>query len=1253
MLSPIQKIKLVLIVVLGVFLFIPIAVADDICVFDDTADDVAPNIYILLDTGAAMEQVIWHDDYDNTVDYTPNVTDRKDVLDTNPTSNANGFFWEHGYGIITSGGKHYLVKNLDGIELDDKNGGLEADTTNGDYGEWTINGQTITLPAVPGASNEKFDGVSDQAVHFRYSANYLNWIFFSGQYVGDGSDFERLSRLYFAKKAMMTVGKYVAERARIGLWYLNSDPSQAQPIQQDIIDVMDTSDPNNSVLDSAYVNNVNGMKTPSTPYSPLAYGLAAVAGKYGSPSADALQYPCQKNFVIVVSPGVSSDDQAADNSSNPTSFSDYDGDSADIGEGIIKKGEQTYNIPTLGTDDEAGSTYLDDVAHYIYNNDMITYSGAEGIQNIITYTVGFMGEEASKLFLINTSNNGNGNQNLYDESDEDYGKYHFEAESPEGLATAIMRAINDILNRTTSFTAPVVPVTRTTSGDKIYLSFFKPDVLNFWEGNVAKYGLNEDVTHKLTQDSLDGLSAEMVDTGTVDANGDPILEPFPTTILTKLENIKDVGYTSQSEFLTALLDDAGLTETELMEYGDLILAYADFDTMQIVDKNGDPATWPNGAMKETAEPYWQTKDWATEGKSNYIHNSNRKIYTWLNLNANLSTAIIMEANAFTDDNTNLTDAIMGGPQNDKADIINYIRGADVFDEDDDNDITENREIITGDVLHSEPAAVQYNDTDRVIFFGGNDGMLHAVDDADGSEMWAFVPPDILHRLKDIMEDVGHQHYVDLSPKIYIKDANKDGDIVSTDGDVAILVCGERKGGDVYFALDITDPETPQFQWRISSSDDSHACESDATDPCAYEAWKLPASAAPDTIIPELAESWSEPMFGSVKTSDTTTTEVDGETVENFTSEDVLFLGGGYRSDYSSGNAVLVINVTTGEVLKKFSGASVTGMDYSIASNVAPLDMDYDGYIDKLYVGDLGGQIWRFGKFTDSSGALLEYPDADENINNWSAHLLFKTETHRKFFYRPNVTFDIGFDVIFIGSGDRENACDDGAVLDANGDPTGDYNLNRVYVIKDVHTSKTITDYDVTTGADVDLVDITDETATKPTLTSPPYGYGYPDSGDDHTDPQDDGTYTADEWSDIDSDNNTLADWGWYVDLSPSEKVLAQGVLFAEVLYITTFTLNDDPCTPGGDGKLYAFDYLTAESVLDFDNDGTVQRSFELGGGIPSKPVLVIPESGELKLFISVGSAKADSDSLSTNAGIISVDPKAPPLNFYFRWWKDF
>ena len=45
--------------------------ADDTCTFMTTANDIPPNIVILLDNGASMEEIVWHSGYDNSIDYTP------------------------------------------------------------------------------------------------------------------------------------------------------------------------------------------------------------------------------------------------------------------------------------------------------------------------------------------------------------------------------------------------------------------------------------------------------------------------------------------------------------------------------------------------------------------------------------------------------------------------------------------------------------------------------------------------------------------------------------------------------------------------------------------------------------------------------------------------------------------------------------------------------------------------------------------------------------------------------------------------------------------------------------------------------------------------------------------------------------------------------------------------------------------------------------------------------------------------------
>jgi len=1168
-------------------------IADDTCVFMVTADDVPPNIIILLDNGAAMEQIIWHSSYDNSENYTPAVVTQSDVVE-NGIATGNGFFNDNGYSIYLTGNKYYLVNIPANLKVAQYTHSLKADD-NGALPVWTINNRTITLPATP--STVVVDEVIDNSEYFRYSKNYLNWIFYSGLYAGDGLDLPEKSRFYYAKKAIMTVAKITANQARFGVNNFTANAegaSNVQPLQM-VVNTPLAENPENNTLESSFVNTLNTMGT--VEYSPLAEGLASIGGLYASKSTsqEVVDVYCQKNFALVVSPGLSSEDLAIANPSqaSPESLLNYDNDGAEDGseEATIQEDENSHTIPV----NQNGSTYLDDVAYYLYDNDIVGYR--DGHQNVVTYTVGFMGDHLNSLFLINTSNNGNGNVNLYDTSDEEYGKYHFEAQNPDALAPALQAAVNDILAATSSFTAPVVPVTRTTSGNRIYMAFFKPGESNFWEGNVTKFG----------------ISASNV----------------------------------------------------------------------IVDANGQTATWPNGAMREDAVPYWQTKDWADPLKSNYIHNSYRNIYTYLGYSQDLTDS----TNAFATGNSKLTSVVLGNPSLATADIISFVRGADVMDENADNDTTDNRAVITGDVLHSEPLVVQYayadNTSTTMVYFGANDGMLHAVLDITdpnvdyvgdevnyGTEAWAFIPPSQLHRLKDMIEGNGHQYFVDASPKAYFKDVDGDGFVDTADGDKIILVCGLRKGGTGYFALDVTVPAAPQLLWLIDSGFATHGVlelssifvnnggefedgeairifegflgaepeigayvnggltgnflgYKNATagfelyqvigdlNTADYLDWdehgfsSIPfilgkivsiINTDPDVIIPGLGESWSEPQFGIVKTS-------SGDT----TGTPVFFIGGGFSADNTAGKAVYAIDVFTGDVVKTFQNAEfgLSGMDYSIASSVNVIDADGNGFVDKIYVGDLGGQLWRIGKFTDGSDQPLAFPECNENINEWTAHTLFVSDAahQRKFYYPPSVALEKGYDLVSIGTGDRESACD----------PT---TSDRFYSIKDAHQSATL--------VEEDLVNVTD---------------------------------AGDQWPDLDDatadvDLNGKVDQGWYLQFAAGEKVLAEHTVFYKTVYFTTFLPNDDLCLPGGVGNLYALEYKTGQAVLDFDDDGDNERSVSIGGGIPSKVVTVITDNGGVKLFISVGSTNPDPNSEAFDAGVVSVDPLAPENNFFYMWWRE-
>jgi hypothetical protein len=1284
----------------------------DSCMFQVTEDQMPPKVVLLLDNGAEMRHAAWHDDFDNSIDYTPQYDgsmvwiasvqnypyddpttnfaigeivkglgsfatatvvsvnwtsadhaeitlsnpsgafydNEKIIGQTNPDHQAdlignlqansalpkdavefgaagNGFFNENGYGIFKTSGSYYLVAVGDDLELDTS---IKFEETEGKASAtWTINGKTITLPPEASSKADEY-GIIDNAGLFRYSKNYLNWLFFHKAPLdsnNDGADDIVLpdkSRFYYAKQALLTVGKLTSNKAQFAIHTFTSTASGASNVQPigNVVTTLGAFAADN-ILDPNYVNNINNLGTVT--YSPLAEGLGSIGGYIDSNSIGALDSTnyCEQVFVIIISPGLSSEDKSDSNQAIPGTLEDFDADTTDgfgisgPGKGMLTVDDTDHTILTGYN----GSTYLDDVAHYFFTHDMrVSNDTMNGWQNVMTYTVGFMASAESRVFLINTSNNGNGNPNLTESSDPEYGKYHFEAETADGLSRAILDAVNAIISRPTTFVAPVVPVTRTTSGDKIYMAFFIPsEDNNFWEGYVNKFGLN-----------------------------------------------------AQNE---------------------------------IIDAKGQQATWPNGAMREDAVPIWSTKDWVN------TPNSSRNIYTYLGTNVDLTAP----ENRF--DTTNLTDLLLGYPTDitvngsavDGIDkVVNYVRGADVLDQDEDKNTSENREFITGDVLHSEPLVFTYqyaSSSKTMVFFGANDGMLHAVlDQIDpniavsgdethpGTEAWSFIPPDQLIRLKYMIEGSSHMEFVDSSPKIYFHDEDKDGLVDPTAGDKVILVCGERRGGSSYFALDVTDPDIPKYMWRIGNGNENiiitynnrkldfvvnnwvgnlttemYADYMNTPDPYIWglivssivtgaetgilelaSIWRHAGGSfqdgdtltlwdgaggwheaamvvgnellAPDVIIPELGESWSVPQFGLVKTTDSDT--------DNGTA--VFFIGGGYSEYNSAGKTVVAVNVFTGDVVRKFSDVASNTADttdteiyYSVPSTVKVIDEDNNGFVDKIYVGDLGGQLWRFGQVSvDSGGKTLSFPDCDENINNWTGQILYAAPTYvvdavtyrRKFFYPPSVTLEHDYDLVFIGTGDREAACET---------KTG---ADRIYALKDTHGSITLTE--------TDLVDVTDPSVTAPNL--------------DH--------------ANGDVDLNGRIDQGWYIRLvdqsaaAVGEKVLAKSTVFYKTLYVTTFTPNNHPCLPGGEGKLYAVDYKTGGAVLflgvdiDYDGNADLTRSVSIGGGIPSKPVMVVTKTSR-KLLISIGSTTPEATSEVLDAGVVRIDPLGPTKNFFLIWWR--
>ncbi len=755
--------------------------------------------------------------------------------------------------------------------------------------------------------------------------------------------------------------------------------------------------------------------------------------QYTSP----IQYYCQRNYIVLITDGMSTKDR---NSILASQIGDRDGDKR---EPIGASNDPNYP--------DEGSDYLDDVAKYLYEADL--RSDLTGTQNITTYTIGFT--EDNDL-LERTAIHGHGR--------------YFYATNAQELASAFQNIIGEILEKTSSFVAPIVPVSRmerTSAGDRIYLALFQPNKNKMWSGNIKKYGI---------------------------AQSGP-----------------NIG--------------------------------------ELLDVNGQPALDENGQILATARSYWTSismdgsdveKGGVGEVLMNRDFSSNpRKIYTYLGANPDLTHS----SNAFN--TTNITPSMLGlGSDTTARDkLVQFIYGYDAYDDEPPYGSTsEKRSWILGSFLHSRPFIIHY-ESRSVIYAGANDGMLHAFDDSTGEELWAFIPPNLLPKLQALHADVV-EFFVDGSPKAHIF-YNNDGSI-----NQVIMIFGQRRGGNRYYALDVTDPLRPRYLWEINP-----------------EATGSPYS--------EMGQSWSTPNISKIAYG-------SGE-------KWVFFIGGGYDiaqdneppGTDSKGRAVYVVDVLTGSLIKRFSYPEYPSMSYCIPGDVARVDINGDGKVDRLYVGDMGGQLWRF----DIS---------DPNPNNWTARIIFRSNpgadgtSGRKIFYPPDVTREKdggNYEMVFFGTGDREHP-KDGTII------------NRIYAIKDKNSTGILSEND--------LVDVTSDELQNPETTQ---------------------TRRNEILSQLRSGN------GWYIKLDSvvGEKILAPPVVFAKVVYYTSFSptsemVEEDPCYVGeGTGRLYALEYLTGNAAFNFDltNDegGEVikkeDRSKIIGTAIPSGVIITVIK-GEAVAYIGVG-----------------------------------
>ena len=739
---------------------------------------------------------------------------------------------------------------------------------------------------------------------------------------------------------------------------------------------------------------------------------------------------------------------------------------------------------------------------------------------------------------------------------------------PDELIKTLTSLFKSILSVSTTFVSPSVPVNvfnRTQVVNEVFLALFDPDENGnpLWNGNLKKLRVGKNATTGESElQDVTGTNAIDID-GRIKRDAVTFWTDVPTLPAPVDDEVagadgRSVTRGGAGQWIPGFISggpgasnaDPGARQLYTIDPSDLIDGLMPMDTTSTVAQT----LWPE-----------IVQDWSPAASSGS--------YT----------------------------GASGAEQTRAVNILKFARGLN------DDGVTTRPWLLT-DPLHSQPLAINYgargggydaNNPDIRLVMGTNDGFMHMFRNTtpsateDGGESWAIIPREvipILDRLRSNSAGVPvHPTGTDGSPSAYTLDVNFDGNIISSDGDIAHIFFGLRRGGKSYYALDVSDPDSPKLLWTLSKG-------------------------APGSAFAELGQTWSTPQVGLIKVAGTVMPVVvfAGGYNGDDDGDDAGDLGKDAKNratrasaipspgtDDDEGNAVYIVDATNGNLIWKAIKDTSVGYDTtrkafthpelvdSFPSRVSAVDTDGDRLLDRIYVADSGGVVWRIdlaGLFDHDSDSTTPDILLHDKPSVWSMTKLLSVGRHvsgfttladdRRFFNRPDLVQSrdsIGpFDGVLIGSGDRE-------------DPNGTGVDNFFYLIKDRAITSglpptTVLEHD-------DIADLTSNCLQDSSCSVAP------DLGN-----------------------------GWRIALTDNgEKNLASAITAAGSVFFSTFapTPPTGTCSLSeGTGRLYVVSLQDATAVFNFDttNDigGTVlldRVDLLASGGIP---VEVVPlGAGEL------------------------------------------
>lgn len=428
------------------------------------------------------------------------------------------------------------------------------------------------------------------------------------------------------------------------------------------------------------------------------------------------------------------------------------------------------------------------------------------------------------------------------------------------------------------------------------------------------------------------------------------------------------------------------------------------------------------------------------------------------------------------------------------------------------------------------------DRTPMIYVGANDGMLHGFEADSGTEKFAYIPGSIfsdsagkgLHYLAE--QNYAHQFYVDLTPTV--------SDVYINSAWRSVLIGGLRAGGKGLFALDITTPNSfaaADVLWEFSSADD-----------------------------PDFGYSYSQP----------TVTMMEND-------KWAVITGNGYNNDGSGTAQLFILFIEEGtdgswdlngdsaydytdpkdyDYIKIDTGVGDADIPNGLSTPTV-VDTDGDGIADRIYAGDLQGNMWAF-----------DVSDGDEK--KWEVAYEWKTaKTPAPIFTALNDSGDMqpvtSAPTVTTNPSEHKDASDllvlfgTGKYLEAS-DVSGNKQVMSYYAIGDDEDgSGDIKESEKKTRKnDLDERELTTASGLRSIS-----GLG------------------------IDWKNKS----GWYVDLpSSGERVISNSLVSNSILFFNTIIPEGSACSSGGESWLMSVDLGTGLAptygIFDANGDKSIDKA---------------------------------------------------------------